>query len=128
MEIENANRRARQAVQQAAVQKQSRQQSKDMPVIKRKSGFGWGSGPFPVRRTKKRKTLLKNKTILSGHAPKFKRGKTVFERDTLKIAEMDVLGHKLFHLSAGGEACAVQTFRFQGAEEIFHRRVAGSVP
>ncbi|MDD7445148.1 MAG: hypothetical protein PUK79_01830, partial [Clostridiales bacterium] len=50
------------------------------------------SGPFPVRRTKKRKTLLKNKTILSGHAPKFKRGKTVFERDTLKIVEMDVLG------------------------------------
>ena len=84
---------------------------------------GGFAGPFPVRRTKKRKTLLKNKTILSGHAPKFKRGKTVFERDTLKIVEMDVLGNELFHVGTRGEAGAVQAFRFQGAKEIFHCRV-----
>ena len=94
-------------------------------ITKGQAAFFW-TVPRPT--DGKRKALLKNKTILSGLASNFKRGKAVFERNALKIVEMDVLGHKLFHLSAGGEACAVQTFRFQGAEEIFHRRVAGSVP
>ena len=62
-------------------------------------------GLFPKGQTEKEKALLKNKTILSGLAPNFKRGKAVFERNTLK------------------EAGAVQTFRFQCTEEIFHRRV-----
>ena len=77
--------------------------------------------PHPTDR--ERKVLLKNKTILSGLAPNFKRGKAVFERNTLKIVEMDVLGNELFHLGARGEAGAVQTFRFQCTEEVFHRRV-----
>ena len=47
------------------------------------------SGLFPIQRTIERKALLKNKTILSGLAPNFKWGKAVFERDTLKIVEMD---------------------------------------
>ena len=89
----------------------------------KKVGVSRKSGLFPKEQTEKEKALLKNKTILSGLAPNFKRGKAVFERNTLKIVEMDVLGHKLFHLSAGRKAGAVQAFRFQDAEEIFHRRV-----
>ena len=77
--------------------------------------------PHPTDR--ERKVLLKNKTILSGLAPNFKRGKAVYERNTLKNIEMDVLGDKLFHLGARGKAGAVQAFRFQGAKEIFHRRI-----
>ena len=80
-------------------------------------------GLFPKEQTEKEKALLKNKTILSGLAPNFKRGKAIFERNTLKIVEMDVLGNELFHLGARGKAGAVQTFRFQCTEEIFHRRV-----
>ena len=49
------------------------------------------SGLFPKEQTEKEKALLKNKTILSGLAPNFKQGKAVFERNTLKIVEMDVL-------------------------------------
>lgn len=48
-------------------------------------------GLFPKEQTEKEKALLKNKTILSGLAPNFKRGKAIFERNTLKIVEMDVL-------------------------------------
>lgn len=81
------------------------------------------TGLFPKEQTEKEKALLKNKTILSGLAPNFKRGKAVFERNTLKIVEMDVLGNELFHLDARGEAGAVQTFRFQCTEEVFYRRV-----
>ena len=36
---------------------------------------------------------------------------------------MDILGNKLFNLGARGEVGAVQTFRFQSTEEIFHRRI-----
>ena len=89
----------------------------------KKVGVSRKSGLFPKEQTEKEKALLKNKTILSGLAPNFKRGKAVFERNMLKIVEMDVLGDKLFHLGARGEAGAVQAFRFQGAKEIFHRRI-----
>ena len=39
-------------------------------------------------------------------------------RDTLKIVELDVLGNRLFHLSAGRKADAVQAFRFQDTNVI----------
>ena len=71
----------------------------------------------------KKKRPVEEQPHFSGLAPKFKRGKAVFERDTLKIVEMDVLCNELFRLGARGEAGAVQAFRLQGAEEIFHRRV-----
>ena len=89
----------------------------------KKVGVSRKSGLFPKEQTEKEKALLKNKTILSALAPNFKRGKAVFERNTLKIVEMDVLCNELFHLGARGEAGSVQSFRFQGAEEIFHRCV-----
>ena len=66
-----------------------------------------GAGPFPKEQTEKEKALLKNNPILNGLASNFKRGKAVFERNTLKIVEMDVLGNELFHLGARGEAGAV---------------------
>ena len=66
----------------------------------KKVGVSRKSGLFPKEQTEKEKALLKNKTILSGLAPNFKRGKAVFERDTLKIVEMNVLGNELFHLGA----------------------------
>ena len=74
--------------------------------------------PHPTDR--ERKVLLKNKTVLSGLALNFKRGKAVYERNTLKIVEMDVLGNELFHLGARGEAGAVQAFRFQRLMKDFH--------
>ena len=89
----------------------------------KKVGVSRKSGLFPKEQTEKEKALLKNKTILSALAPNFKRGKAVFERDTLKIVEMNGLCNKPFHLGAQGEAGAVQTFRFQCTEEVFHRRV-----
>ena len=43
--------------------------------------------------------------------------------DTLKIVEMDKLGHSLFDPSLTGEAHTVQALCFQRSEEIFHCRV-----
>ena len=74
MEIENANRRAWQAVQQAAVQKQSRQQSKDMPVIKRKSGFGWGSWTVPRPADEKKKNPVEEQNHFKRSCPEIQAG------------------------------------------------------
>ena len=64
---------------------------------KRPDSSSW-TVPRPT--DEERKALLKNKYSLRGLAPNFKRGKAVFERNTLKIVEMDVLGNELFHLGA----------------------------
>lgn len=69
-----------------------------------------------------RKVLLKGKYILSDLASNLNRDEVIFERDTFKIVEMDVLGNESFHLGAGKKAGSVQTFRFQGIKEAFHRR------
>ena len=69
-----------------------------------------------------RKVLLKGKYILSGLASNLNRDEVIFEWDTFKIVEMDVLGNEPFHLGTGRKAGAVQTFRFQGVKEVFHRR------
>ena len=69
-----------------------------------------------------RKVLLKGKTILSSFASNLNRSEVIFERDTFKIVEMDVLSNEPFYLGAGRKAGAVQTFRFQGVKEVFHRR------
>ena len=100
-----------------------KEKHEQVPFIKKGTGLcvSFWTDPHPTDR--ERKALLKNKTVLSGLAPNFKRGKAVYERNTLKNIEMDVLGDKLFHLGARGEAGAVQAFRFQGAKEFFHRRI-----
>ena len=89
----------------------------------KKVGVSRKSGLFPKEQTEKEKALLKNKTILSGLAPNFKRGKAVFERNTLKIVEIDVFGDELLHLRTGCEVRQIQAFRFQGTEEILHGRI-----
>lgn len=49
---------------------------------------------IPNERAEKDKPCCKY--VLSGLTSNLKRGKTVFERGTLKIVEMDVLGSELF--------------------------------
>ena len=81
---------------------------------------------------KEKKNPVVDKSSLRGLAPEFNRGEDVFEGNTLKIVEIDILRNAQIDFVACRKARLVQAFCLQGSEEIFHRRIfintAGSGP
>jgi len=77
----------------------------------------------PRRVDKEKKNPVVDKDSLRGLAPDFNRGEADFERNTLKIVELNVFGNELLNFGTRGEVSAVQAFGFQGSEEVFHRSI-----
>ena len=77
----------------------------------------------PRRVDKEKKNPVVDKDSLRGLAPEFNRGEAVFERNTLKIVEINVFRNELLNFGTQGKVSAVQAFGFQGAEEVFHRSI-----
>ena len=60
---------------------------------------------------------------LHGLTPDFGGSKAIFQVNTLKIVELDILGDNLFDFSSAGKVHTVQTFGFESTEEILHGSV-----
>jgi hypothetical protein len=67
---------------------------------------------------KEKKSPVVDKDSLGGLAPEFNRGEAVFERNALKIVEINVFRNELLNFGTRGEVSTVQAFGFQGAEKF----------
>ena len=76
----------------------------------------------PDNGLEKKKALLAESVYLMRSYLESNRGKTVFEWDTFKIVEIDVLSNEMQRLGTRGEVGAIQAFRFQATKEAFHYR------
>lgn len=71
----------------------------------------------------RKRNLSQNREELGGFAPDFKGSEAVFQINTLKILELDILSNSLFNICSGMKLLTIQAFCSESSEKVFHSRV-----